>query len=159
MNWNDIDISEINDIKTLQEIACLGETAQERLNAIAESIFDTYQLEVQRVTAELEKEFPGKHIESISPFVRRYYRFDSFHIQNNCFCLKGVESFRGETDYEWDDLPITVWIEDRENRNKIIVEVVKAKIDAIREELKGRELRREAAARLQYEQLKERFEK
>lgn len=147
MNWDDIDISEVNDIKTLQVI-----------DAIAEDIFNVYRFEVRQQTAELEKEFPGESFERISPFLYRF-GFESYSLHGDKFHLKGSDYFRGETDYEWDDLPIGVWIDDREKRNKLIVEFVKAKIDSIREELKGRELRQEAADRLQYEQLKERFEK
>jgi hypothetical protein len=146
-------------IQELNAIVSAGETAQYSLDAIAESIYDTYLGEISTQRAELTKEFPSFDGDTqISDLERGNDGFYSYRLDGNELVLRNKDYFRGETNYEYDSLPATVFIDDEIERNRLIHEFVKTKIDALRVRLVKRQEQENEQARLQYEALKERFE-
>lgn len=150
----------MNTIKELQDTVNAGECAQESLNRIAETIYDTYLEELKFQQEKLAKEFPsyafGDH--EISPLQRNLNRgFYSYRIIGDNLILTGQDYFRGETDYESDTLPASFFIDDENERVRLITAFVSEKIISVRNRLKEKAEQEEAEEKRQYEYLKEKF--
>lgn len=148
----------MNTIKELQDRVCDGENAQECLNDIARDIYDKYTEGLQSEIDEIKTEFPD-----YEPYRGEItdlfgHSFHSYWFSKSKFILQGYDSFRGETNYETDSLPIEVFNDDPAIRESIIQATIKEKMDTIRLHLKQKAKEEEEIAKRQYEQLKERFE-
>ncbi len=147
-------------ISQLEEIVRSGENAQEELNQIARHIYNTYLAEIKTQKAEVIKEFPSYEFEENqwSDLDGFPGHFHSYWIADGKISFKGADYFRGETNYEYDSLPESVFTDDPQERVKAIREIVKKKADAVRAQLKKEAEQREQQQRQQYEELKEKFE-
>ena len=144
-------------IQELQQIVNNGDCAQDELNKIAKDIFYTYTKELGRLFEELD-ENPNFSIDNRRELSNILgYNFDSFSLGKN-LTLKGRETFRGETDYEYEELPLDIFINDPIERTKRVLAFAKMKADNVRARLKNEAEEEEKQAKQNYEYLKERFE-
>ena len=100
-------------IKELNEVVSLGEYAQDELNSIAESIYEFYLSEIERQKKEFQKEFP-MFDDRITDLGSGRCSFYKYNIYGGELQLSDEERFRGETNTEYDTLPSTVFIDDKE---------------------------------------------
>lgn len=150
----------MNTITELQSIVNNGDAAQSSLNEIAEDIYDTYLTEIESQKAEVQKEYPSHFSDDIRWSELEHFCNCGFHhyrISGNELILTGHDYFRGERNQESDSLPISVFIDDKETRDKIIKDFVKKKADTVRGNIELERQEEETRAKQNYEYLKERF--
>jgi hypothetical protein len=144
-------------IVELTQIVNEGESAQDSLNSIAESIYDFYMAEIERQKKELEIQYPWFD-EQISELERCNSGFHKYRFSGNDLMLIGRDYFRGETNTEYDSLPIGVFIDDQDKRHQLIKDFVSSKFNAIHARMKKKQEQENEQERQQYEALKEKFE-
>ena len=144
-------------IKELNEVVSLGEYAQDELNSIAESIYEFYLSEIERQKKEFQKEFP-MFDDRITDLGSGRCSFYKYNIYGGELQLSDEERFRGETNTEYDTLPSTVFIDDKEEREIIIKDFVKSKFDQYRVRMIRDQNDEDERTRKLYESLKNKYE-
>ena len=147
----------MNNITRLQSIVDEGEAAQSQLNEIAEDIYNVYMTEIKTQKKALKTECPYFD-ERISELEGCYSGFHDYRISGDELILIGVDNFRGETNTEHDRLPTRVFIEDKEERDRLIKKFVTSKFGSIRNRIKKQQEQEEETERQQFEALKEKYE-
>lgn len=147
----------MNTIAELNKIVHEGGCAQYQLNCIAEDIYDVFVGLVESSKEKLEKEFPGFD-ETISELERCNSGFYKYSILPDSIIIYGSDYFRGERNVESETIPISVFVDDKTQRDGTIEKIVSQKIDSIRSRLNKKQEQENEEERRQYEALKEKFE-